>query len=301
MNGSASPEDLARRSASGDAEATFLLALKHLQGNGAPQDEAAAHRLLRKAGEQGHAIATRVRAHLIATGIGVPADFDKAKRLLTKIAGRDQHAATQLDMLKYVADPVAPIRHVVNRGPDVILVERLLAPEECQYLISIAQPKVQPAYVGNPESGGLRLDPVRTSYDSRFGPGEEDLVLNRINRRIAKATGTRYECGEPVHILRYSPGQDYKPHFDTIAGATNQRVWTALVYLNHGYGGGETDFPRLDIRVEGFTGDALLFCSVDRDGRPDPRTEHAGLPVTSGTKWLLSRWIRQSRYDPLRD
>jgi prolyl 4-hydroxylase len=157
---------------------------------------------------------------------------------------------------------------------------------------------VRPAYIGNEESGGLRLDPVRTSYDSRFGPGEEDLVINRINRRIAKVTGTRYACGEPIHILRYTPGQEYKRHLDTIAGAANQRVWTALVYLNDGYQGGETDFPHLDLRVEGAAGDALLFCSVDKDGRTDPRTEHAGLPVTSGTKWLLSRWIRQAPYDP---
>jgi len=27
-------------------------------------------------------------------------------------------------------------------------------------------------------------------------------------------------------------------------------------------------------------------------GKPDPLSEHAGLPVTSGEKWLLSQWIR---------
>jgi prolyl 4-hydroxylase len=250
------------------------------------------------AGGKGHTVAVRVRAHLVATGIGVPADPTKAKQMLAKIAGRDAHAMAQLNMLKHIADPVEPRRHLVNTSPDIILVERLLAPEECKYLISLAEPRVQPAYVGNEASGGRRLDPMRSSYDSCFGPGEEDLVLHRINRRIARATGTKYEWGEPLHILRYLPGQEYRRHMDTIAGAANQRFWTALVYLNDGYKGGETDFPRLDIRVEGAAGDALLFCSLDKNGRPDPLTEHAGLPVTQGVKWLATRWIRQSAYDP---
>ena len=42
----------------------------------------------------------------------------------------------------------------------------------------------------------------------------------------------------------------------------------------------------------------------DYVGRPSPLylarrlTEHAGLPVTSGTKFLYSRWIRESRWAP---
>ena len=38
------------------------------------------------------------------------------------------------------------------------------------------------------------------------------------------------------------PGQEYRPHFDAIGNADNQRVLTFLVYLNDDYEGGETDF-----------------------------------------------------------
>jgi hypothetical protein len=31
---------------------------------------------------------------------------------------------------------------------------------------------------------------------------------------------------------------------------------------------------------------------VLRDGSPDYNTRHAGLPPTSGRKWVLSQWIR---------
>lgn len=281
---------------SADSETLFMDGLALLNGMGTERDLAGAHAALRQAASMGNTPAARVRAHLVAAGVGVPADSAKARQLLAKIAGRDAHAAAQLAMLKNVAEPAALRRHVVNRSPDVILIERFLAPEECRYLISVAEPRVQPALVDNNAPGGGRRDPHRTSYDSCFGPGEEDLVFQRINRRIARETGTDYACGEPMHILRYTPGQEYRPHMDTIAGASNQRVWTALIYLSDGYQGGETDFPKLDLRIGGAAGDALLFCSVDSEKRPDYRTEHAGLPVTTGTKWLASRWIRQSPY-----
>jgi prolyl 4-hydroxylase len=290
-------QNSAGSTAAAAADPTFQLALGHLHGLDAPQDLSVAHALLRESAGKGNTAAARVRAHLIAAGVGVPADLVKATQILRKIAPRDAHAKAQLDMLKHVADPVAPRRVRVNASPDIILVERLLAPEECRYLISVAEPRVEPAMIGNPTSGGHRFDPVRTSYDSAFAPGDEDLVFNRINHRIARVTGTKYEWGEPLHILRYTPGQEYKPHMDTIDGAPNQRFWTALIYLNDGYKGGETDFPRLDIRVEGAMGDALLFCSLDKTGRPDPLTEHAGLPVTSGTKWLATRWIRRAPHN----
>jgi prolyl 4-hydroxylase len=273
----------------------YALAQARLDGVDGPRDLAAAHRLLRKAAGRGHIQAARERAHLVAAGIGCRADPEEARRLLAKIAGRDRYAATQLDLLKRVGGPARPRRHVVSESPEIVLVEGLLAPEECHHIIAISASRVEPSSVVDAE--GMRRDPGRTSHDCNYLPGEEDLVLNRINRRIAAVTGTRYDWGEPLHILRYSPGQEYRLHVDTIPGAANQRLWTALVYLNSGYKGGETDFPALDLRIEGAMGDALLFRSLDEEGRPDPRTRHAGLPVTAGIKWLASRWIRQGRHD----
>jgi prolyl 4-hydroxylase len=71
-----------------------------------------------------------------------------------------------------------------------------------------------------------------------------------------------------------------------------------LVYLNQGYAGGETEFELAGLTFAGGEGDALLFRNVDDSGQPDPATRHAGLPVTSGTKWLATRWIRQRPYHP---
>jgi prolyl 4-hydroxylase len=78
-----------------------------------------------------------------------------------------------------------------------------------------------------------------------------------------------------------------------LPGGDNQRVLTMLVYLNVGYGGGETRFTHAGLTFAGKLGDGLLFRNAQPGGAPDPGTEHAGLPVLSGEKFLASRWIRE--------
>jgi prolyl 4-hydroxylase len=59
--------------------------------------------------------------------------------------------------------------------------------------------------------------------------------------------------------------------------------------------GGETEFPYLRQRFRGRKGDALFFWNVLPDFSPDARTLHAGLPPSSGEKWLFSQWVRARR------
>ena len=101
-----------------------------------------------------------------------------------------------------------------------------------------------------------------------------------------------------VQTLRYRPGQEYRPHFDFVASAEVRRLWTALIYLNDDYEGGGTAFPHIGLEVRGHTGDVLLFGNAAPDGGPEPLSEHAGLPVTSGAKYLATRWIRERRWIP---
>jgi prolyl 4-hydroxylase len=103
--------------------------------------------------------------------------------------------------------------------------------------------------------------------------------------------------GEPLQVLRYVPGQEYRSHLDALPASQNQRVLTMLVCLNDGYEGGETSFVRTGLKWKGRKGDALLFRNAGEDERPDPSSQHAGLPVTRGTKIIASRWIRAKPID----
>jgi prolyl 4-hydroxylase len=292
---------LRRAAGTGDAETLFAVANWRLFGLHGPRDLAQAHRLLEQSADCGHIEAVRLRATLIGNGTGCPSDPDTAAGILAGIRARDAYAELQLGFAEKMR-PDAEIGALpverLSESPSIRAVRGFLSPEECGYVITLASPHLQPSFVIDPQSGRRIPHPVRTSSGMSFGPTQEDHVIHKINRRIARVTRTRVSWGEPLHILSYAPGQEYRPHVDSLPGVTNQRHWTVLIYLNAGYSGGETRFDAAGVQFAGHAGDALIFRNVDEEGRPDLASRHAGLPVTTGTKWLATRWIRQRDYHP---
>lgn len=184
----------------------------------------------------------------------------------------------------------------MSDSPLLMLFPNLFSPAECDYLIEVAAPTFEPALVID-ASGSTRPDPIRTSEGSAMHWLIEDPAIHALNRRLAAVSGTAWEQGEPLQVLRYSPGQQYRNHLDYIPGADNQRIRTALVYLNADFEGGQTAFVKAGLMVKARKGNGIVFQNALPDGSADPMSEHAGLPVTRGTKYLASRWIRQRRHE----
>ncbi len=287
-----------------DAAALALLADWRLTGGIVPQDLALARELYRRAGEAGNAAAAIFHTNLLANGLGGRRDWAGALRRLKAEARTDKSRRQALAMVEKMklteeGDPATlPEPRRLSDSPDVLLFPCLLSPAECDYLVEAAKPGFQPSVVVDVGTGRDYRDPIRTSEGSTFHWLIEDPAVHALNRRLAAIGGTAAEQGEPLQILRYRPGQLYRTHMDWLPGEANRRVMTALVWLNEGYGGGETEFAKAGLKVKGRKGDALLFRNGLPDGRPDPMSEHAGLPVTSGTKLLASRWIRERRHMP---
>ena len=191
-------------------------------------------------------------------------------------------------------DPLAlPDEERLSSRPWASRFPALFSPAECRFLVGRARPALAPSVIIDPRTGRQVRNPIRTSEGMAFAFMNENPAVHALNRRIAAVTGTAVAQGEPLQILRYRPGQEYKPHFDAIAGDPNQRILTVLVYLNEDYEGGETSFVNADLRFRGRLGDALVFRNALPDGRADALSQHAGLPVTAGEKLIGSRWIRQ--------
>jgi prolyl 4-hydroxylase len=281
----------------GDPEGGFILAHWLLYGSDRPRDAAAACRHLEQSATAGKPEALRVLAHLLASGTGCSPDRDKALALLEKAAPGDPIAAAELAMLPHVSDRTGE-RERVSADPHIEIVRSLLALEECAYLIDRAEPLLKPSFVDDGRTGIGRPDPIRTSHGAAFVPHEEDLVVQAINRRLADASDTEAGNAEALYVMRYTPGQQYRPHMDALPGLKNQREWTAIAYLNDAFEGGATAFPKLGLSLRLGTGDVLLFCNSDSSQQPDPRMLHAGEPVTSGEKWIATRWIRHGPHDP---
>lgn len=280
----------------GHGEALFIVANWRLWGLNGPRDLAAVHPLLEKAEQAGWRQAAAMRAHLVGNGTGCASDPERAREMLEALAPDDPAAAAEIALLDRMEAEYQGRAETLCADPEVKAARGFLSGEECDYLVAKAEPLLQPSMIIDPLTGRPRPHPVRTSSSMNFGPTGEDLVVHAINRRIAAATATGVGCGEPLHVLRYVPGEEYRPHLDALSGTANQRQWTALIYLNEGYGGGETGFPEIGLQFRGAKGDCLMFRVASDDGRADLRLRHAGLPVTSGVKWLASRWIRKGPY-----
>lgn len=332
MSHAATPPDLAiaelRRTAQdGDLDAQVALGKQLLTGKDNSQPEGAA--LIAGAAQLGHAEAAAIAANLIGAGAATAEDWSMALMYLQQAAeGGWQAARQQLALLssdpslqREAADvPPADLwgrlrrsidfgrwlqpspKTIVSQSPAIATFDAFLTPEICDWIVERSRPGIARARVFDRATGKGEIAQARTNSAFEFDFLTIDLVMLLTRARIAAATGYAARVLENTGVLHYSVGQEFFRHFDfldpalpglaTEIAAKGQRVATFLVYLNDAFEGAETEFPLLGRRHRCPKGGALFFMNVDASGAPDRRTLHAGLPPTSGEKWLLSQWIR---------
>ena len=284
-----------------DPTAAMILAEHLLLGIDTRADQKAAYRMVQQAAKLGHPDGRRAWVYLTAAGIGRKADPKAARQMLGELAKEDKFAALQVAFLDHIGCEqrlagIAP--KIISQDPYMALYPQLFSPAECRYLAVLGTPwleKGERARSGRAGADG-RADPRRQACS--IPNLAEDLIVQAINRCIATATGTQPGWGEPLNILKYAPGQQYRPHHDgTGSDNVSVREQTALIWLNDAFEGGGTDFPsnqgdgaRRGRRHAGFPQHPRQWLEFDE------RMIHAGLPVTSGIKWMASRWIRSENY-----
>lgn len=285
----------------GEPDALFTLADMYWRGIGVEKDLARGRELFRRSSDAGQPIGARAYTNLLASGVAGGRDWAGALKRLEAEAKFDPIRKRMIDLLRGMAltasgDPVSiPHSERLSEQPNVQLFRGAFTAAECEFLMLLAEPTYERSLVIM--DGREIPDPIRTSDGSTIHWLIEDPASHAIVRRLAALSETSVECGEPLHILRYRPGQQYRPHVDWLP-PPNRRIMTTLIYLNEEYEGGETIFPKVDLKVKGRKGDVLMFVSALPNGDLDPLSEHAGLPVLNGTKYLASRWIREERYAP---
>ena len=284
--------------------------------------------LLEAASARGHAEASERCALLDALGSARPPDWSRSLDHLQLAAAQGSRSAQEqlLLLADNSRDPVVPSgvdrdfwrdlrsqvplearmapgdKQSLSESPRIRLIHSFATGAECRWLCRLAQPQLGPATVFDKETGGQTLDQTRDNSFLVLRIGEMNVLTEVIRQRIAAATSLPVPLFEPSQILHYAVGQRFKPHHDFLDPANpayndslatfGQRIATFLIYLNDGYQGGETSFPKIGLKFRAEQGDALFFANVTRDGAPDQATVHAGLPTTSGEKWVFSQWIR---------
>ena len=289
--------------ATGDAEALGVLGEMTWRGGLVAQDPRQARIYFEQAAAGGHGKSNLVVTNLLASGVAGQRNWTQSLERLRTEARQVPARRKALGLIEAMdldadGNPNAlPEVERLSEDPEVVRFEQLLTPAECRYLMEASGNQFEPSMVYD-SSRQLVRDEIRTSDGSTIHWLIEDPAVVALNRRIAAVSGSHYEDGEALALLRYSPGQEYRPHFDFVKGADNRRLMTALIYLNEDYEGGETAFVRTGLKIKGKAGDVILFRNDGGDKGPNPLSEHAGLPVTKGIKYLATRWIREARWIP---
>lgn len=310
--------DLRARAEGGDAAAMAAFGKSVLAGEARDLSAGDGVAYIARAAESGDAGALAQLAVLVAAGMHGAANWERALDLLQRAAVAG--SASAQDDLRLLSgaegDDFAAMRaavdvrawmrppqpNLVSRSPHILTAEGFMSRTECSRMIARVQDKMKRADVFDPSTGGSMVAKERSNSKYEMGLTEMDLPFLLLHARMSAIIGLPANYFEPTNFLHYKPGEQFTQHYDFLDNsspgliadmqARGQRVVTFLVYLNEGYDGGETDFPRVNYRFKGKTGDALMFGNVGPNGAPDLQTLHAGLPPTSGEKWLLSQWVR---------
>lgn len=188
------------------------------------------------------------------------------------------------------------------KRPDLAVFNNLLTLGECSALINMSREKLKKSTVVESKTGASKEDHVRTSFGTFFQRQESEFI-SALEARIAQLVNWPVEHGEGLQILRYLPGEEYRPHFDYFplrdeGSSTHlvnggQRVATLILYLNDVELGGATSFPNVGLTVKPQTGNAVYFAYTTETGETDPLSLHAGEPVLKGEKWIATKWLRE--------
>jgi hypothetical protein len=284
--------------------------------------------LLEAASADGNPDATERWALFEAFGMARPQNWDRALDLLQRAAEQGSRSAGEqlLLLADSQADPKVPTdasdgywrqvraeirlearldpgeKIVLSETPRIRSINGFATPAECRWIVAGARERLAPAPVFDKETGAQTHNDSRDNSFVALRIGEMNVFTEVIRNRISAATKLPVPLFEPSQVLHYAVGQRFKPHHDFLDPANpayreslgwfGQRIATFLIYLNDDYEGGETSFPKISLDYKARLGNALFFANVTREGAPDPQTLHAGLPPTSGEKWVFSQWIR---------
>lgn len=200
-------------------------------------------------------------------------------------------------------------KHMLAGGYEVLEIRGLLTPAECADLMAFAEKKgledsLVWSYDGQSENvvdGGHRK-----SRQAWLGD-EEHPVAAKMAALAERLTGIPRSHQERLQVAKYDEGGKFNEHYDAcnygdegycdrMNHGAGQRRATLLVYLNAGFGGGETEFVMGGLKIKPEVGKGILFWNVDAADGILAMSKHRGHPVTGGEKWIATKWVHRLPY-----
>lgn len=176
---------------------------------------------------------------------------------------------------------------------DLFVVHDFLAPEECDYYITLTESAGYGDAPITTSSGPVMRKDIRNNDRVMIDdPRTAETVWERLRPFLAERMQFWVPVGlnERFRFYRYDPGQQFDWHFDGAyeRAAEERSAFTLMIYLSGGVADGATEFNLRSrgptqgddpiVRVQPEAGTALLF---------PHRIYHRGAPVAGGRKYVM--------------
>ena len=173
--------------------------------------------------------------------------------------------------------------------------DNVLAPDVCKSIIE-AFSKSNSEYIDREQRPAFTHLNISKPYKENdiLWVKHHDTIMNVFDKYIEKYV-TSLDCGpdfpfnssyEEFRMKRYeNDGHDqFKDHVDVQDHPTSRRMLAMFIYLNDVPEGGETYFPKLDLKITPRCGKLLIF-------PPLWMFRHAGLPPVSNEKYIIGSYL----------
>tara|TARA_B100000482_G_scaffold192475_1_gene180976 strand:+ start:148 stop:813 length:666 start_codon:yes stop_codon:yes gene_type:complete len=185
--------------------------------------------------------------------------------------------------------------------------------EECNRLCKAVDKHAQPSVHLDLATGkALPQQNFRRSNTLVLHPA--DPLCFSIVERMAGVLEFSPSQAEPPNIIKYQPGDYFKPHVDGFSpihfalahsGASDRlvelntagnRTWTLMLYLNDDFIGGQTTFPLMSIAFIAKTG-LLVGWKNTHSNEVIPESLHQSTELISGYKYVFVVPFRENDCD----
>jgi len=127
----------------------------------------------------------------------------------------------------------------------------------------------------------------------------EDIEIFQIFKKISMILNKPGRNFDPFfQVIHYFPDEEYKLHVDPSPERNRRegirhRKFTSLFYLTDVEEGGETEFPKLNLKIKPQMGRMIYFENYDKKGEINYQCLHKSIPVIKGEKWAFNLWYHE--------
>ena len=181
---------------------------------------------------------------------------------------------------------------IYHKKPLIFTIDNILTNDECQLIIDKCKDKMERAQIGVGEKSKVSKIRTGSSYFLKYLDDHELFQIFKKISLLLKRPGRNFDPF--FQVIHYNPGEEYKVHIDPSADRMKtediiHRKFTVLTYLNNVDGGGETEFPNLNLKIEPKQGRIVYFENYNKKEICQDSC-HRSLPVERGEKWAFNLW-----------